>query len=150
MVGADGRPTQKSLRQMLGEWVRFRQQTVAAAHAAPARQGARPHPHPRRAAAGAAQHRRGDRASSAQADEPKPALIERFELSERQAEDILDIRLRQLARLEAIKIEQELKELRAEQAQARGHPRQPGGVEAHADQARSRPTRRRTATSGAR
>ena len=50
------------------------------------------------------------------ADEPKAALIERFRLSERQAEDILDIRLRQLARLEAIKIEQELKELRAEQA----------------------------------
>ena len=42
------------------------------------------------------------------ADEPKPALIERFRLSDRQAEDILEIRLRQLARLEAIKIEQEL------------------------------------------
>jgi len=39
------------------------------------------------------------------------ALIERFNLSERQAEDILEIRLRQLARLEAIKIEQELKSL---------------------------------------
>ena len=50
-----------------------------------------------------------------QSDEPKPALIERFKLSERQADDILDIRLRQLARLEAIKIEQELKELREEQ-----------------------------------
>jgi len=48
------------------------------------------------------------------ADEPKPALIERFALSERQADDILEIRLRQLARLEAIRIEQELKELRAE------------------------------------
>ncbi len=49
------------------------------------------------------------------ADEPKPALIERFRLSDRQAEDILEIRLRQLARLEAIKIEQELKSLREEQ-----------------------------------
>ena len=39
----------------------------------------------------------------------------RFNLSELQADDILDIRLRQLARLEAIKIEQELKELRIEQ-----------------------------------
>jgi topoisomerase IV subunit A len=36
-------------------------------------------------------------------------------LSDRQAEDILEIRLRQLARLEAIKIEQELAELRTEQ-----------------------------------
>jgi topoisomerase-4 subunit A len=39
----------------------------------------------------------------------------RFKLSERQADDILDLRLRQLARLEAIKIEQELKEQREEQ-----------------------------------
>jgi topoisomerase-4 subunit A len=50
------------------------------------------------------------------ADEPRPALMERFGLSERQAEDILEIRLRQLARLEAIRIEQELKELREDQA----------------------------------
>jgi topoisomerase-4 subunit A len=39
-----------------------------------------------------------------------------FELSERQAEDILEIRLRQLARLEGIKIERELGELKKEQA----------------------------------
>jgi topoisomerase-4 subunit A len=50
-----------------------------------------------------------------QSDEPKAALIARFNLSDRQAEDILEIRLRQLARLEAIKIEQELSELRVEQ-----------------------------------
>jgi topoisomerase-4 subunit A len=43
------------------------------------------------------------------------ALIERFGLSDRQAEDILEIRLRQLARLEAIRIEQELKEQREQQ-----------------------------------
>ncbi|MEO5696716.1 MAG: DNA gyrase subunit A, partial [Burkholderiaceae bacterium] len=49
------------------------------------------------------------------ADEPKAALIERFALSERQADDILEIRLRQLARLEAIRIEQELASLRIEQ-----------------------------------
>jgi topoisomerase-4 subunit A len=48
-------------------------------------------------------------------DEPKAALIERFKLSDIQAEDILEIRLRQLARLEAIKIEQQLKELREDQ-----------------------------------
>jgi topoisomerase-4 subunit A len=50
-----------------------------------------------------------------QSDEPRAALMERFKLSERQADDILEIRLRQLARLEAIKIEQELAELRDEQ-----------------------------------
>ena len=114
MVGRDGRPTQKSLRQMLAEWIDFRQQTVQ-----------------RRT-----QHRLArvlDRIHVLEgrqlvllnideviriirnADEPKPALIERFRLSDRQAEDILEIRLRQLARLEAIKIEQELKSLREEQ-----------------------------------
>ena len=114
MIGLDGRPAQKSLRQMLVEWIAFRQTTIE-----------------RRS-----QHRLGkvlDRthilegrqlvllnideviAIIRQSDEPKAALIERFRLSERQAEDILEIRLRQLARLEAIKIEQELKSLREEQ-----------------------------------
>lgn len=114
MVGLDGRPTQKSLRQMLLEWIEFRQTTIT-----------------RRS-----QHRLQkvlDRIHILEgrqlvllnidevisiirrADEPKAALIERFRLSDRQAEDILEIRLRQLARLEAIKIEQELKELREEQ-----------------------------------
>ena len=113
-IGLDGRPVQKSLRQMLLEWISFRQTTIT-----------------RRS-----QHRLGkvlDRihilegrqlvllnideviAIIRNSDEPKAALIERFRLSDRQAEDILEIRLRQLARLEAIKIEQELKELREEQ-----------------------------------
>ena len=115
MIGIDGRPTQKSLRLMLTEWIEFRQTTIT-----------------RRS-----QHRLNkvlDRihilegrqlvllnideviAIIRQSDEPKAALIERFLLSDRQADDILDIRLRQLARLEAIKIEQELKTLREEQA----------------------------------
>jgi len=51
-----------------------------------------------------------------ESDEPKPALINAFKLSDRQAEDILEIRLRQLARLEAIKITQELTALRGERS----------------------------------
>jgi len=47
-----------------------------------------------------------------ESDEPKPGLMQTFGLSELQAEDILEIRLRQLARLEAIKIERELADLR--------------------------------------
>ena len=114
MVGIDGKPVQKSLRQMLTEWIAFRELTVE-----------------RRS-----RHRLAkvlDRihilegrqlvllnideviAIIRAADEPKAALIARFKLSERQAEDILEIRLRQLARLEAIRIEQELKGLREEQ-----------------------------------
>ncbi|MEY4537709.1 MAG: topoisomerase subunit, partial [Pseudomonadota bacterium] len=114
MIGLDGRPTLKSLRQMLNEWIEFRHQTI----------GKR------------SQYKLDkvlDRihilegralvllnideviAIIRESDEPKAALIARFNLSDRQADDILDIRLRQLARLEAIKIEQELAELRTEQ-----------------------------------
>ncbi|MCR5881527.1 DNA topoisomerase IV subunit A [Rhizobacter sp. J219] len=114
MIGADGRPTQKSLRQMLAEWVAFRAETVqrrsqfrldkvlARIHILEGRQ---------LVLLNIDEVIRIIRHS----DEPKPALIERFRLSDRQAEDILEIRLRQLARLEAIKIEQELKTLREEQ-----------------------------------
>ncbi len=114
MIGLDGRPTQKSLRQMLVEWVAFRQRTVARRSQY------------RLDKVLARIHILEGRALVLlnideviriirQADEPKPALIDRFKLSDRQAEDILEIRLRQLARLEAIKIEQELKSLREEQ-----------------------------------
>ncbi len=47
-------------------------------------------------------------------DEPKTDLISAFKLTEIQAEDILEIKLRQLARLEGFKIEKELKDLREE------------------------------------
>src|SRR5699024_9282922 len=47
-------------------------------------------------------------------DKPKQALIEHFGLSDRQAEAILEIRLRQLARLEEIKIRAEQDELAEE------------------------------------
>jgi len=114
MVGLDGKPVPKTLRQMLTEWIAFRQATIT-----------------RRS-----RHRldkvlerihilEGRQlvllnideviAIIRGSDEPKAALMARFLLSERQAEDILDIRLRQLARLEAIKIEQELAALREEQ-----------------------------------
>src|SRR5690606_7814831 len=50
-----------------------------------------------------------------ESDEPRAALMQRFNLSERQAEDILEMRLRQLARLEGFKIEKELASQKAEQ-----------------------------------
>jgi topoisomerase IV subunit A len=49
------------------------------------------------------------------ADDPKADLIKAFKLTDRQAEDILEMRLRMLAKLEHIKIEQELDEKRKEQ-----------------------------------
>ncbi len=113
MVGADGRPTQKSLRQLLGEWIGFRLATVE-----------RRSRHRLAKVAERIHVLEGRQlvllnldeviAIIRAAEEPKAALVARFALSDRQAEDILEIRLRQLARLEAIRIEQELKELRAE------------------------------------
>ena len=113
MIGIDGRPRQKPLKDVLSEWAGFRVDTVT-----------------RRI-----EFRLGkvdDRIHILEgrmivylnidkviriireSDEPKPALIKAFKLSDLQAEDILEIRLRQLARLEGIKIEQQLKELQDE------------------------------------
>lgn len=47
-------------------------------------------------------------------DKPKPALMKKFKISDRQAEAILELKLRQLAKLEEIKITAEQKELAEE------------------------------------
>ncbi|GHU33071.1 DNA topoisomerase 4 subunit A [Betaproteobacteria bacterium] len=112
-VGLDGRPCQKTLAELLGEWCRFRLDTV------------RRRSQYRLAKTDDRIHILEGRhivflnidkviRVIRESDEPKPALIARFKLSERQADDILEIRLRQLARLEGIRIEQELEKLRQE------------------------------------
>ncbi|MBX9962165.1 MAG: DNA topoisomerase IV subunit A [Burkholderiales bacterium] len=114
MVGLDGRPTGKSLRELLLEWTEFRKVTVT-----------------RRT-----QYRLDqvlDRIHVLEgrmivllnvdkvikvirnADDPKAELMAEFRLTDRQAEDILEMRLRQLAKLEHIKVEQELDAKRKEQ-----------------------------------
>ena len=55
-----------------------------------------------------------------EADKPKPALIERFGLSDVQAEAVLNLRLRALHKLEEIEIRTEHEALEAEEAQIRG------------------------------
>jgi topoisomerase IV subunit A len=47
-------------------------------------------------------------------EEPKPALIKRFKLSDEQAEEILETKLRRLAKLEEMKIREEQKKLAEE------------------------------------
>ncbi len=47
-------------------------------------------------------------------DKPKPLLMQRFKLSDKQVEAILELKLRNLAKLEEIKIQQEQTELSAE------------------------------------
>ncbi|MEX1056992.1 MAG: DNA gyrase subunit A, partial [Natronospirillum sp.] len=113
VIGMDGRPGVRNLRSMLVEWLQFRQATVR-----------------RRL-----QHRLdkvNDRlhildgllvaylnideviAIIRHEDEPKQELMARFGLSGTQADAILDLRLRNLARLEEMKIRGEQDELQSE------------------------------------
>ncbi|MBK5007632.1 DNA topoisomerase IV subunit A [Pseudomonas sp. S60] len=115
IIGLDGRPQLKNLRALLLEWLEFRTNTVR-----------------RRL-----QHRLDkverrlhllDGLLTAflnldevihiirTEDQPKQALIARFDLTEIQADYILETRLRQLARLEEMKIRGEQDELLKEQA----------------------------------
>ncbi|WP_101674734.1 DNA topoisomerase IV subunit A [Alloalcanivorax mobilis] len=113
MIGIDGRPQVKSLDVILNEWLQFRMVTVR-----------------RRL-----QHRLDkvlDRLHLLEGllvaylnidevieiirreDAPKPVLMERFGLSDRQAEAILELKLRHLAKLEEMKIRGEQDELAEE------------------------------------
>ena len=110
MVGSDGKPRQKNLLEILTEWIAFRLETV-------------------RRRTQFRLNQTNDRIHILEgrhlvylnldeviqiireADDPKAALMARFPLTEVQTEDILEIRLRQLARLVGIKIEAELAEL---------------------------------------
>ncbi|MBC3876733.1 DNA topoisomerase IV subunit A [Undibacterium sp. FT79W] len=115
MIGGDGRPRQKGLLDIISEWIAFRFTTVTRRTQFRLKKvDDRIHILEGREAVllNIDEVIRIIRES----DEPKPALIQAFRLSDRQAEDILEIRLRQLARLEAIKIQQELAELRKEKA----------------------------------
>ncbi|MGH8149649.1 MAG: DNA gyrase subunit A, partial [Steroidobacteraceae bacterium] len=53
-------------------------------------------------------------------DDPKPVLTRRFKLSDEQAEEILNTRLRHLAKLEEMKIRAERESLEAERAELEG------------------------------
>ena len=113
MIGGDGRPRQKGLGDIVREWINFRFDTVTRRTSFKlAKVDDRIHILEGRVAVllNIDEVIRIIRNS----DEPKAALIGQFKLSDRQAEDILEIRLRQLARLESIKIEQELAQLRLE------------------------------------
>jgi topoisomerase-4 subunit A len=115
LIGLDGKPQVKNLRQILNEWLTFRTNTVK-----------------RRLA------HRLDKVERRlhlleglrivflnldevirivrSEDEPKPVLIKRFSLSEEQADYILETRLRQLARLEEMKLNAERDALEEERA----------------------------------
>lgn len=115
MIGLDGRPQVKDLRRILGEWLKFRTDTVT-----------------RRLEHRLAKVERrlhlleGLRIAYLNLDEvirivrsedePRPVLMKRFKLSEEQTDYILETRLRQLARLEEMKITAEADQLEEERA----------------------------------
>ena len=115
MIGLDGRPQVKDLKRILTEWLSFRTATVT-----------------RRLEHRLAKVERrlhlleGLRIAYLNLDEvirivrsedePKPVLMARFKLSEEQADYILETRLRQLARLEEMKINTERDQLEEERA----------------------------------
>ncbi|MCF7749886.1 DNA topoisomerase IV subunit A [Bacillus subtilis subsp. subtilis] len=113
VIGLDGRPQVKNLKMLLSEWLQFRATTVTR------RLTHRLQKVERRlhlldgllvAFLNLDEVIRIIRTE----DEAKPALIARFALSEEQAEYILDTRLKQLARLEEMKIRGEQDELAKE------------------------------------
>ena len=113
-IGLDGRPNQKNILELLIEWTQFRTTTVT-----------------RRSRTRLDQVQKrlhileGRRVVLLnidevikvirEADDPKADLMSQFGITEIQADDILEIRLRQLARLEAIRIEKEMNELKTEE-----------------------------------
>jgi topoisomerase-4 subunit A len=110
-VDYQGRPRSLSLAEVLSQWVDFRVHTVRRRSSHRLEQAER-RIHILEGRSIALLHIDKVIAVIRESDDPKPALMQRFGLTEVQAEDILEIRLRQLARLEAIKIEKELSELR--------------------------------------
>ena len=118
-LGLDGRPVRKNIAELVGEWVQFRILTVT-----------------RRSKFRLTQVEKRIHILEGRiivllnidkvirvirnSDEPKPDLMKQFKLTDTQAEDILEIRLRQLARLEGIKIETELKGLKEERKGLKG------------------------------
>jgi topoisomerase-4 subunit A len=116
MIGADGKPRQKGLMDILREWVAYRRDTVQRRSKHRLEQvDARIHILEGRQQVLLNLDEVIDTIRNS--DDPKPALMARFGLTELQADDILDMRLRQLARLETIRIDKELAAQRTEQGE---------------------------------
>ena len=113
MIGIDGKPQVKNLLHLLTEWLEYRMQTVR-----------RRLEHRLEAVVDRLHLLEGfiiaflnlDKVIKIirEEDPPKPVLMKAFKLSDRQAEAILEIKLRQLAKLEEQKIRVEQEKLNSE------------------------------------
>jgi topoisomerase-4 subunit A len=116
LIGLDGRPRVMGLRELLAEWLQFRTDTVR-----------RRLEHRLQRVLERLHLLQGLLIALLNLDEviriirseeePKPALMARFGLSDAQAEYVLNTRLRQLARLEELKLRAEQDALAREQAE---------------------------------
>ena len=113
MMGIDNRPAQKNLKDILQEWLDYRIHTVTC-RLQYQFDAVQKRIHILDGRMMVFLHIDHVIAVIRESDSPKEELMAQFQLSEIQANDILDIRLRQLARLEGIKLERELKDLRQE------------------------------------
>ncbi len=116
MIGLDGRPRVKDLRQILVEWLEYRFETVRR-RLQFRLDKVRERLHLLDGLLVAFLNLDEVIRIIRSEDEPKPVLMRRFELSESQADYILDTKLRQLARLEEMKIRAEQKELAKERGE---------------------------------
>ena len=119
VIGIDGKPRQKGLKDILSEWVSFRLRTVRARSQTSLNEAeARIHTLEGRliVLVDIEEVIRIIRGT----DDPKKELMTHFGLSDTQAEDILEIKLRQLASLDEVKLRKELEKLRNEAERLRG------------------------------
>ncbi len=113
MIGVNGRPRVKDLKIILQEWLQYRTETVRRRLQYRLEQ-VEQRIHVLEGLMVAYLNIDAVIRIVREEDEPKRELMRRFELSDTQAEAILDLRLRRLAKLEEIKIRGELDDLQEE------------------------------------
>ncbi|HRX70925.1 MAG: DNA topoisomerase IV subunit A [Gammaproteobacteria bacterium] len=116
MIGLDGRPQVKNLKEILEEWLRYRVATVRRRLEFRLNQ-VEQRLHILEGLLVAYLNLDEVIRILRTEDKPKPVLIARFQLSDAQAEAILETKLRHLARLEEMKLRGEQDQLRKEQEQ---------------------------------
>lgn len=115
-IGLDGRPNQKNILELLIEWVRFRIITVTRRSQTRFDQ-VQKRLHILKGRIAVLLNLDEVIKVIREAEDPKTDLMSQFGISAIQADDILEIRLRQLARLETIRIEKEINVLKTEEGE---------------------------------
>ncbi|MCH8895761.1 MAG: DNA topoisomerase IV subunit A, partial [Proteobacteria bacterium] len=113
LIGLNGKPRVFDLKELLGEWLKYRSATVTR-RLRYRLEKVEQRMHQLAGLLIAYLNIDEVIAIIRSEDEPKPKLMKRFKLSDEQAESVLNLRLRNLAKLEEIKIRAEQDELAAE------------------------------------